>query len=353
MTGFSMDSSHSLMKNDVALDYTFMPKSIPFRAQEMQQIRDVIRPLFMARNGRNMLIIGPPGVGKTLACRRVLEEVEQETQDVITLYINCWQKNTSFKILVTICEALDYRFTQNKRSDELFTTVKKILNKRSVVLVFDEIDKMEDLDFLYSLVEELFRKSVILISNRPDWLRSVDARIRSRLTPEMLEFRAYDLHETESIFRERIEWAFKSDVWSDEALHLLVKRSVSLGDIRVGLYLVKEAALLAEARGSPTVEVADAEKALNKFVDFSSKSSEELDQDTQLVLAVAKEHPGEKIGTLFEAYQQKKGTAGYKTFQRRINKLEQAGFITTERFNGGAQGSTTIVHLATGKSKTE
>ena len=346
MAGFGLNTHNSLLKNDLALEYTFRPKHIPFREQEMQQIRDVIRPLLIGRNGRNLLMTGPPGVGKTLACKHVLEELEEETKEVIPVYVNCWQKNTSFKILVSICEHLNYRFVQNKRGDELFNVVKDILNKKSVVLVFDEIDKMEDLDFLYSLVEELFRKSIILISNKPDWLRSVDARIRSRLTPEVLEFHAYTIQETEAILRERIEWAFKENVWADDALQQLVERSVSLGDVRTGLYLMKEAAMVAEARHASSIEIQDAKKALEKFVDFSRKDSSELDEDTQLILSLAKQHSGNKIGDLFELYQKQQGTSGYKTFQRRINLLEQNGFIITEKLSGGAKGSTTIIkHL--------
>ena len=52
-----------------------------------------------------------------------------------------------------------YKFTQNKKTDELIREAVRILNKKKVVLVFDEIDKADDHHFIYTLSEEVYRKS--------------------------------------------------------------------------------------------------------------------------------------------------------------------------------------------------
>ena len=70
----------SLFLNPVALDYEFIPKLIPYRENEQHFIASCIKPLFANRNGKNLLIYGKPGIGKTLAVKHVLKELEEETQ---------------------------------------------------------------------------------------------------------------------------------------------------------------------------------------------------------------------------------------------------------------------------------
>ena len=57
-----------------------------------------------------------------------------------------------------ICDQLGYKFTHNKKTDDLFKILEEYLNKDSVVFVFDEVDKLEDADFLYMILERIYRK---------------------------------------------------------------------------------------------------------------------------------------------------------------------------------------------------
>ena len=176
-----LGSSETLFKNDVALDYSFVPKIVPYREKEQRIIAGCIKPLFQEKSGKNVFIYGQPGVGKTVALRKVLEELQDETDGIIPLYINCWQRNTTYKIIAEICELMDFKFIQNKKTEELFKLIKQALNKKSVVFVFDEVDKLEDLDFLYMILEEIYRKTIILITNYKNWMIDLDERIKSRL----------------------------------------------------------------------------------------------------------------------------------------------------------------------------
>jgi len=184
-----LHSDQSLMKNVDALDFDFVPKIVPYREEHQRRIASVIQPMFSERTGKNLVIHGMPGVGKTVACRHVLRELEEKTEDIIPLYINCWKRNTSFKVALEICEQLQYTFTQNKKTDELFREIIKQLNKKKVILVFDEIDKAEDYDFLYVLAEEVYKKSLIMITNFRTFLEEMDDRVKSRILPELIEFK--------------------------------------------------------------------------------------------------------------------------------------------------------------------
>ncbi len=336
-------SDQSLIKNEDALDYEFLPKLLPYRESEQKYLATAIKPLFHNRSGRNLLIHGPPGIGKSAAARFVLRELEETTDNVHAVYVNCWQHNTSYKVMLAVCDQLGYKFTQNKKTTELFDVVARIVNKSSVVFVFDEIDKAEDFDFLYFVLEEVYHKSVFLITNYKSWLVDLDERIKSRLVPELVEFRQYSLDETRGILRDRLSYAFPDGVWDDGAFELVVKKTAELKDIRSGLFLLRESALLAEESSSKKILVDHVSRAIAKLDDFTVKNASELAADEQLILKIVKDHPGSKIGDLYRFYQKEGGSGSYKTFQRRIAKLSAGRFLSVRKTMGGPEGNTTIV----------
>lgn len=350
-----LKGGESLIKNEIALDYSYIPKLIPYRENQMRAIAAGIKPLFQNRSGRNMFIHGPPGIGKTVAVKHILQELEEESENIIPFYVNCWQKNTSFKILIEMCDVIGYRLIQNKRTEELFTIVKQYVNKseRSAVFVFDELDKIEDFDFLYNILEDVFRKSVILITNSRDFIAELGERIQSRLTAETMEFKAYNLTETRGILKQRIEYAFVPGVWEDGAFEEIVQKTAKSSDMRAGLYLVKEASLVAEERSSRKITAADVSVAVKKFEDFSIKKTADLEDEVKVILGIVKENSGKRIGEVYKAYQTAGGKLAYKTFHRKVNKLEEDMFITAKRIEGGKDGKTTILSYDKGKKLTE
>ena len=334
----------SIFKNEDALDLDWVPKLMPFREQQQFHIANCINPLLQGRNGRNLFIYGAPGVGKTSATRWVLRDLEETSENIYIIYLNCWQKNTSYKIIVEICYQLGYRFTQNKNTEELFDIIKNMVNKKAAVFVFDEIDKIEDFDFLYSILNDIYKKSVLLVTNYKSFLDELEERIKSRLIPEIVEFQEYNNQETRDILKQRCDFAFHENIWDDEAFNLIVQKSAELKDIRSGLFLLREAGLAAEELSSRKIKTEHADKAIQKVKDFTIKNPDELEDDTKLILDIVKNNTGQRIGDLFKVYKEKGGIGIYKTFQRRIEKLEKAKFITTNRIIGGKEGNTTIIN---------
>ncbi len=345
-----LGSGESLFRDHVPLDYDFIPKLVPHREAEQRQIALCIKPLVAERNGRNLFISGPPGVGKTVVLRHLLKELEEtdETADaILPFYINCWQKNSSFKIILDMCEKLDYRFTHNKRTDELFRIVKDLINKKAAVFVLDEVDKVEDTDFLYQLLEEIYRKSVVLVTNDRRWLANLDQRVKSRLMAELLEFKPYTRDQVAGILRNRMQYAFVSDAWQEESFMQAAEKAHLMGDVRAGLYLLKEAANAAEDVASRVVTPAHMAVALKKLDEFYIKKKDALEDESRFILDIVKKHSGQKIGDLFRKYQEDGGASVYKTFQRKINKLAENKYLSVQKVSGGSEGNTTIVKFAT------
>jgi len=95
-----LKDGETLFTNEEALDFEFIPKLLPFRDAQQHAIANCIKPLFQERNGRNAIVYGAPGIGKTAATRWILREIQDDTDEIIPIYINCWQKNTTYKVFV-------------------------------------------------------------------------------------------------------------------------------------------------------------------------------------------------------------------------------------------------------------
>lgn len=341
-----LKSDETLFRDEVALDYDFLPKLLPYRENEQFYLASCIKPLFQKRNGRNLLIHGPPGIGKTAAARFVLRDLEKETDDVFPIYLNCWKKNTTSKIIHDIAQQLELRFIHNKTKEELFDMIKKDLNKISVVFVLDEVDKLEDYDFLYLILEEIYRKTIVLITNYRKWLLDLDERVRSRLTAETREFKPYNAEETKGILKQRLTYAFVPGAWDDDSFDLVASKAAELSDVRTGLYLLKEAGLAAEADASKKITKDHVKKAIQKLDEYNVKKSTDLEDESRNILDLVKANDNKKIGDLFNLYTASGGSASYKTFQRKITKLQKEGFITLTKTMGGGEGNTTIIRIA-------
>lgn len=340
----NLSSNESLFRNEESLSPEWIPKILPFREAQQKKIAGSMKPLFTGRSGPSMLVSGAPGIGKTAAVKVILRDLEEHSSDVEPIYINCWQKNTSFKIFVELCEILGYKFTQNKKTEDLFAIIKNIVNKKSAVFVFDEVDKCEDADFLYLLLEEIYTRTIILISNDKSWLSKLDPRIKSRLIPELLVFEPYTKSELREILKRRVETAFVPEAWDENAFENIVEQASKFRDVRIGLHMLKESARTAENNGAKKISPEHVQEATSKMAEFEVKNSEELTEDDKKIVEIAKNNSGKKIGELFEIYKSSGKDVSYKTFQRHIEFLAKNKFITAEKKLGGTEGTTTIIY---------
>lgn len=324
-----LKDSESIFKNSIALDYDYQPKLVPFRENEQHFIADCIKPLLQNMNGKNLFISGKPGIGKTIATKNVLKDLGENTDEVQQIYINCWKKDTPYKIVLEICDKIGYKWIQQKKTDELFQKVKEILNKTCTVFVLDEIDKLQDVSIIYSISEDIYKKSIIFITNEKGWLNELDERLRSRLTPKPIEFEPYTREQTREILKQRTKYAFHENIFDTKAFELIANKAYELKDIRTGLFLLKEAALITENNGLRKVSLEDAEESIDKLINFTSKDKNSLADDEKEILELIKNNSGKSIKELYEIYSNTKDIV-YRTFQKKIKKLEISNQITSK-----------------------
>lgn len=335
----------SLFKNEYALDYGYIPKSVPYRENQQRFIASCIKPLLADHYGRNVLIHGPPGVGKTAALRHLVNELENsdEFSDRLNIIlVNCWHKNTTYKVVLDLCDAVGYAFVQNKNTEDLIKILAQIINKKSAIFIFDEIDKAEDTDFLYILAEQIYKKSIFLVTNYKSWMLELDDRIRSRLLLEQIEFPQYTKEEMLGILKQRVALAFNDNCIDDAIIEKIAGKASELKDIRIGFFLLRESGLIAEDKASRKILKEHVDIAINKIDQFTLRTTDDLDDEAKSILKIIKDNSGKKIGDLFKIYEKSGGKSSYKTFQRKIAKLDEGRYISLERTYAG--GNTTIVN---------
>ncbi len=333
-----LKSDESLFLNPQFLDIDFVPPIIKFRENEQKYIAECIKPLLQRRNGKNLFINGSPGIGKTLAVKHVLNELKEETNDIHCVYINCWKRDSSFKVLNEICSQIKYNWVHNKSFDVLMKDISQIINEKSLVLVLDEADKLTENSILYSILEDVYRKTLIMISNDNNLLSSMEPRIKSRIMPSVLDFRHYDPNETFEILKERAEYAFAKGVVDTECFKIVSNKAFEIGDIRIGLFLLKEAGEIAESKSSRIVTVNHVNEALNKLSTTNINNLHDMGEIIDLV----KNNSGKTTSEIFKEYESKYGKS-YRTFQRKIKDLEKMNIVTLKEFSKGREGRSTVV----------
>jgi len=339
-------SSESLFLNEIALDPTFIPPILQYRENQQKYIADCIKPLFMKRNGKNLMVYGAPGIGKTLAARYVLKELQEESDEIYIAYINCWKSPTAYKVVLELCELLEYKFTHNKTTEDLLKKISSILNKKSVVLCFDEIDKLENTNIIYNLLEDVYRKTIIMIVNDKAWMAKLDSRIRSRLMPETLEFKQYTRDEMLGILKKRTEFAFIPNTCSQEALEIISKKAFESGDVRFGIYLLKESGLIAESESSRKILEKHALAAIEK-ADFTVKDPDGLRKEDSLLMDMIRKNPDLPCSEMHKRYN---SSISYKTFRRQLERLEKAKLIELEQVSQGSRGNFTVARIKSEKT---
>jgi len=187
-------------------------------------------------------------------------------------YVNCWKRDTTPKIVKEMANMLGIKLIEKMSSDEIFDILIKKLSKfDGVAFGFDEIDRVQDYDFLYRILEDVPLKTIFLVTNVTEWLAKVDRRLMSRLMLERLEFKPYSFIETRDILYERQKHAFAPDSWIYDAFEKVIRKAFEIKDIRVGLFLMRRAGEVANNRNSGKIEIKDVDKALEKLKDFYGK----------------------------------------------------------------------------------
>ncbi|RQG95308.1 Cdc6/Cdc18 family protein [Natrarchaeobius oligotrophus] len=242
-----------MIVDDRVLREDFVPSEVVHRHDEVNLLSETLEPLLYDRRPNPAFLLGPTGVGKTCIARYTLTQLCKQEPAVEVAYVNCWQEYTRFRVLYSVLEAVG-RTTGVHRStpkDELFDRLGRT-DDRPIVVILDEVDQLEETAALYDL-HRLGHVSPVLIANREDEMfAGFDDRVRSRLRAgTRVRFDRYGTDELTAILEKRAEMALEPGSVTADRLRTVA--NAASGDARVGIGILRSAALEAERRGATSI----------------------------------------------------------------------------------------------------
>lgn len=299
-----------IFKNENILSSDYLPDILPHREEQVRFLANILQNAGDGRKPQNIFIFGPPGIGKTASARFVFREFENYS-GIKTVYINCWEHNTSVAVLSKIVS--DFGMFVQRRGwakDEIVSRLIEALqkSKKALMICLDEIDQLiyKDQKVLYDILE-LNRHvknpiGMIFISNNPHVFASLESRISSRLVLDEIEFKPYTLQELKNILEERARYSFRSleeGVTALAAAHAFAKN----GDVRVGLKCLFRAGRFAEQEKSDKVKVIHVKNALRDIKEMKPEILKENVSDVEkLILDIFNKGGKTTFDELYDEY---------------------------------------------------
>jgi len=357
--------------------HDYIPKKLPHRDEQINCLGGIVAPVLRGSPCSNAFIYGKTGTGKTAVTKYVLSMLASKSRElgasIGISYVNCRLAGTEYRVLSSLCEALDVRvpFT-GLAVGEVFDRFKQGLDaqKKIFIVVLDEIDaliKARGDTLLYELtrVNETLchgRTSIIGISNDLRFKEFLDPRVLSSLSEEEIVFRPYDAAELQEILWKRAQVAFSENALQDSAVALCAALAAAEhGDARRALDLLRVAGELAEREGADCVSeehVRQAEKRVEH--DRIVEVLENLPVHSKLVLCsvylLGKTKVSYSItGDIYGIYCELCEQSGLSPLTQRrvsglISELDMVGLLNARVVSMGRYGRTKKIRLGIGRS---
>ena len=352
----------SLFRDPEVFEIDYVPDQFEFRDTQMRELAFQIRPGLRGGRPLNTICKGLPGTGKTTSIRKLFSEIEDTTKKLLPVHINCQIDNTKFAILSQI-----YRKLSGHLPPASGTSFKQVFDAVARMLIKDEIVLLVALDdanyllyegeinrVLYTLLRshETYEGTrigvIVIISDMDvDISRAVDARVSSVFRPTELYFPPYGQAEVHEILKARVLQGFFPGVLSDELLDLVVLQTLKAGDLRVGIDILKRAALNAERDARRQITPDDINRAydVSRFLHLTHTIRMLSDEERQVLRACAEntlEGKEMHAGGVYKSVHEKIGI-GYTRFYEIVKKMEAVRLLDLHYREG--RGRTTVITL--------
>lgn len=372
MGTFSPDKT--IFSNEDVLRENYTPDELLERDDERKKYKEGLKPVINGSTPNNLLVYGQTGVGKTLASRIMLDDLEESAQDVDGVsvrhvWVNC-QVSSSYQVAINIVNSFRDSSNQISKTGHAKDSVYEMMwdeindaDETHVLIVLDEIDEMgTDADLLYDIPRAKDNNKAvdsevgfIGISNDFTFKDNLPARVQSSLCQMDIHFRAYTPQELEPILKQRSEEAFYSDALDEGVVPLVAALAGNdTGSARHAINILHKAGSLARMNDEDSVKAEHAYKAQD-LVEKGRIVDELRSLPTQSHLVLLSllnlEQRGKTPARKKDVYQMYSAVAedtgnGKKTSRtvhNRLSDLALSGFLTLSEVNKGKSGG--MYHL--------
>jgi len=237
-------------------DEDHVPRRLLHREGAVETLVRAWDPVLAGEAGADILVVGPSGVGKTVAVRHTLDRL-QDRADVDVAYVRTMGESTAGVLRATLKD-LGGDPHRTTPTEDLAIQLREHVTGPTIV-VCDEADDLLATDALDRLsdVEVL---SIVAIAHDADaFLARCDGRVRDRFCGRELHLERYGGDELADILAERARRGLTPRAWERADLKRVADQAA--GVARVGIQTLRAAAEIAADQGYTAVSAVDVDRA--------------------------------------------------------------------------------------------
>lgn len=331
----SLREDYGLIINPDLLSEEYLPENIPGGDPQIKELSFCLKPALKRNKPVHAWLHGKSGTGKTATSKYILRQIGLEA-GIKGQYINCWEENSLHFVMSEIMRELRILHTDQSNTPLKIEKFKRVIKNEPFILILDEIDQVppkEKENILYNLAT-LGNLGLICISNSRTTLFDLEDRVKSRLSPETIEFRPYSTSDLLYILKQRAELSLLPGSWSDSTIDTIAE--LADGDARVGIQTLKNAAYHADHENETKIKDSHIQKGFSKAHTLKvTYQLRKLTEDHRMLFEIVKQNPGIQSDLLWQAYldkvnEMKTESIANRTFSKYCGKLRDVGLIRIE-----------------------
>ncbi|MDD4568072.1 MAG: ORC1-type DNA replication protein [Methanoculleus chikugoensis] len=354
----------TLFRDPEVFEIDYVPEQFNHRDAQIRELAFQVKPGLRGARPLNTICRGLPGTGKTTSVKKVFAEIEEATKKLVPVYINCQIDNTKFAIFSQIYRRVTGHPPPPSGTSfkQVFDAIAKVLQREEQVLLvaLDDANYLLYENEINQVLYPLLRSHeaypgvrigvVAIVSDMSVTLQTeVDARVASVFRPTEIYFPPYSAEEIHGILEERVLQGLYPNVLRAEMLDLVVEQTMKSGDLRVGIDLLKRAALNAEREARRSVERGDVCKAyevsryLHLAFSLRALKAEEREVLARIADMSARDDKEMNAGDVYRFVKEQVGGVSYTKFYEIIQKFDAMRLLNLHYRQG--RGRTRLISL--------
>lgn len=258
------------------LHVSVVPKSLPCREEEFNDIFTFLRGKLEDKSGGCIYISGVPGTGKTATVNEAVRCLQKlilkgQLDDFNYITINGMKLTEPRQAYVQILKQLDGKTATWEQAYHTLDKKFRSGTYKMTLLLVDELDLLctKRQDVVYNLLDWPTKSTaqlvVISIANTMDLPERVFmGRVTSRLGLTRLTFQPYNYKQLQEIVESRLKGF---DGFRSEAIQLVARKvSAVSGDARRALDICRRAMEITELRNGETISLQDVSEAISEMI---------------------------------------------------------------------------------------
>lgn len=350
----------TIFKDTSVFDPDYMPDKFLHRNSQLDALAICLRPMLRGSRPMNAIIVGSCATGKTTAVKKIFEKIGTHSDRVVCVYLNCQIHNTKYAIFSQIYqEVFGISPPHTGRSfPRIYGEIMQELQntKRGLVVALDDVDYL----FHNKNANEIFydilraheeyqgvKTGLFAIISDIEFRYILDKNVNSIFIPQEIIFDPYSFDDMKQILSERVEAGFYPGVISEKILNEITHTAMSMGDLRVGIDLLRVVGNNAEADASRTIEEKHLEAALvntdSSLISLRNTITN-LSKNEKSLLKIIVKNDYCIAGSIYKQLNNI-NPLSYTTFDRLLKKLEFLRLIDIQFTGKGMKGNSRVIIL--------